>query len=70
MNDLGEFRCDHISTTDVERFGCPIEVAISQTIEKNPRYGVNRSEIGSVQDRVSHWHITWLSGSDFKYLLG
>ena len=29
-----EFRCGHTSTIDAERSGCPVEVAIPDTIEK------------------------------------
>ena len=43
------FRCGRTSTIDAECSGRPVEVAIPETIEKNPQYGVGRSESESVE---------------------
>lgn len=50
---LSEFRCCRKRTSEIECSGRPIEVAIPETIEKNSRYVVGRSEIESAPDRES-----------------
>ena len=60
-----EFRCGRTSTIDAECSGRPVEVAISETIEK-----IRNMVIESAGDCGSHNHITWVSGFDLARSLG
>lgn len=40
-----KFHCGCTSTSDAERFGYLIEFVKPEIIDKNPRYGVGRSEL-------------------------